>query len=175
MLGLFQPHLALPSIPSPLEIGCNPVAYPEPSARGWLTEGEEKKLFFCFFSGKNRSIGPVLANICILSPSPIPLLSYFIQSLSDGKVNPFILSSREGSCPCGNLLGFPWTLWMSHVWEVQICSHLSVITYKKSKFSLEDKRYSKSFRCGQILLRGVLDQELAHQPLSFACFLGGLR
>lgn len=176
LLGLLQPHLALPSVPTPLEIDCNPVAYPELSARGWLTEGESKKKVFCrFFSGKNRSIGPVLANICILSPSPIPLLSYFIQSLSDGKVNPLILSSREASCPRGNLQGFPWTLWMSHVWEVQICSLISVITYKQSKFSLEDKKYSKSFRCGQILLRGILDQELAHQPLSFACLLGGPR
>lgn len=175
LLGLFQPPLALPCIPTPLEIDCNPVAYPEPSAQGWLTEGEEKKKVFCCFSGKNRTIDPVPPDICILSPSPIPLLSYFIQSLSDGKVNPFILSSREASCPRGNLQGFPWTLWMSHVWEIQICSYISVITYKQSRFSLEDKKYSNSFRCGQILLRGILDQELAHQPLSFACLLGGPR
>lgn len=171
LLGLFQPLLALSCIPTPLEIDCNP----EPSARGWLTEGEEKKIFCCFFSGKNRSINPVLADICILSPSPTPLLSYFIQSLSDGNVNPFILPSREASCPRGNLQGFPWTLWMLRVWEIQICSHISMITYKQSRFSLEDKKYSKSFRCGQLLLRGILDQELAHQPLSFACLLGGPR
>lgn len=140
LLGLFQPPLALPCIPNPLEIDCNPAEYPEPSARGWLTEGEEKKVFCCFFSGKNRGISPVLADICILSPSPIPLLSYFIQSLSDGKVSPFILSSREASCPRGNLQGFPWTLVMSRVWEIQICSHVSVITYKQNRFSLEDKK-----------------------------------
>lgn len=93
-----------------------------------------------------------LADIHILSPSPIPLLSYFIQSLSDGKVNPLILSSREASCPHGNLQGFPWTLWMPHEWEIQICSHISVITYKQGRFSLEEKKKpSKSFRCGQIL------------------------
>lgn len=63
-----------------------------------------------------------------------------------------------------------------HVYGKYWFAHtLSVITYKQSKFSLEDKKYSKSLRCGQILLRGILDQELAHQPLSFACLLGGPR
>lgn len=117
-----------------------------------------------------------LADIHILSPSPIPLLSYFIQSLSDGKVNPLILSSREASCPHGNLQGFPWTLWTPHEWEIQICSHISVITYKQGRFSLEEK---KTFQKLQVwpdpFLRGVLNQELAHQPLSFACLLSGPR
>lgn len=92
-----------------------------------------------------------LADICILSPSPFPLLSYFIQSLSDGKINPLILSSREVSCPRGNLQGFPWTLWMSRVREIQICSHISVKTYKQRGFSLEEKQNPESFRFGQIL------------------------
>lgn len=176
MLGLFQPPLALPCIPIPLEIDCNPVAYPEPSAQGWLTEGEEKKKYSVASSLAKTGVSILFWPIFVFSPpSPIPLLSYFIQSLSDGKVNPFILSSREASCPRGNLQGFPWTLWMSRVWEIQICSHISVITYKQSRFSLEDKKYSNSFRCGQILLRGILGQELAHQPLSFACLLDGPR
>lgn len=103
-------------------------------------------------------------------------MSYFIQSLSDGKVNPLILSSRETSCPRGNLQGFPWTLWTSRVWEIQICSHISVITYKQGRFSSRGKEpFQKLQVWPDLFLRGVLNQELAHQPLSFACLLGGLR
>lgn len=180
MLGLFQPPLALPCIPTPLEIDCNPVAYPEPSAQGWLTEGEEKKVFCCFFSGKNRSIHPVLADICILSSLSYPTFVLLHPKPLRWKSKPFHPVLKRSQLPLWQLAGlslqgFPWTLWMPRVWEIQICSHISVITYKQSRFSLEDKKYSNSFRCGQILLRGILGQELAHQPLSFACLLGGPR
>lgn len=106
LLGLFQPPLALPCIPTPLEIDCNPVAYPEPSAQGWLTEGEEKKkVFCCFFSGKNRSIHPVLADICILSSLSCPTFVLLHPKPLRWKSKPFHPVLKRSQLPLWQLAG----------------------------------------------------------------------
>lgn len=176
MLGLFQPPLALPCIPTSPEIDCNPVAYPEPSAQGWLTEGErKKKVFCCFFSGKTRSIHPVLADICILSSLSYPTFVLLHPKPLRWKSKPFHPVLKRSQLPSWQLAGLSLdSLDVTCMGNTDLLTHISD-NYKQSRFSLEDKKYSNSFRCGQILLRGVLGQELAHQPLSFACLLGGPR
>lgn len=69
-----------------------------------------------------------------------------------------------------------------HVYgEIQICSHVSVKIYKQSRFSLKEKNKTKQKTSWKLqawpdlFLREVLNQELAHQPLCFACLLDGPR
>lgn len=183
MLGLFQPPLALPCIPTPLEIDCNPVMYPEPAARGWLTEGEEKKSVLLLLLWQKQEYLSCFDRYLYSLPLSYPTFVLLHPKPLRWKSKPFHPVLKRSQLPS-------WQLsWLSldsldvicmnfahtYTYVYEICSHKSVITYKQSRFSLEDTKYSKSFRCGQILLRGILDQELAHQPLSFACLLGGPR